>query len=134
MAKTRADRNCTVCGDHYLYCRCAEYAHLEPWHDAYCSANCKDLYNITAGWINGWLDKEVELGRLNAADLSKVDRFPQWMQDTIKEMKEYKTDVDLDVLTEVIADDKAVEEAPKPETKANNNYKKVKPKYNNNKQ
>ena len=97
MAKTRADRYCTICGEHYLYCRCQEYDHMEPWHDAYCSANCKDLYNITAGYLNGWMEKEVEIARLEKADLSKIDSFPQWMQDTIKEMKNYKKESDVPV-------------------------------------
>ena len=112
MAKTRADRYCTVCGDHYLYCRCQEY-------DAYCSANCKDLYNITAGYLNEWLDKEVEIARLESADISKIDQFPQWMQDTIKEMKNYKKkeQVPTDVIAKMISED---EDADKKEEKSPN--------------
>lgn len=119
MAKTRADRYCTVCGDHYLYCRCQEYANMEPWHDAYCSANCKDLYNITAGYLNEWLDKEVEIARLESADISKIDQFPQWMQDTIKEMKNYKKkeQVPTDVIAKMISED---EDADKKEEKSPN--------------
>ena len=147
MGKTRADRYCTVCGDHYLYCRCQEYSHMEPWHDAYDTENCKNLYNITAGWINGWLDKEVEIARLNKCDLSKMDKFPQWMQDTIKEMQNYKPDVSLDAVEKVMEDtyviktaEVNVEEPVMDETKVEdkkavhdftkNGYKKIKPKYN----
>ncbi len=108
MVKTRADRYCTVCGDHYLYCRCQEYENMEPWHDAYCSENCKNLYNITAGWINNWLDKEVEITRLEKSDVSKIKKFPQWMQDVIKEMKDYNSEnnIPVDVIDQVINDNK----------------------------
>ena len=113
MVKTRADRYCTVCGDHYLYCRCQEYDGMEPWHDAYCSDNCKNLYNITAGWLNNWLDKEVEIARLENCDISKIDKFPQWMQDVIKEMKEYnkKNDIPVDAINQVMGKNE-VEEKP----------------------
>lgn len=103
--KNRAERICSVCKAKYLYCNCQEYQHMERWHDAYCTENCKNLYNITAGWINGWLDKEVELSRLSKSDLSRIDQFPQWMQDTIKEMQSYKPEVELDVIDKVLSED-----------------------------
>lgn len=138
MAKTRADRYCTICGEHYLYCRCQEYDHMEPWHDAYCSANCKDLYNITAGYLNGWMEKEVEIARLEKADLSKIEKFPQWMQDTIKEMQNYKNEsaVPVDAINQVMDNKIDIEEdvevhenETKFEEHPKNDYRKSKPKY-----
>lgn len=94
-----------MCGREYKYCNCVEYSHMEPWHDAYCSANCKDLYNITAGWVNDWLDKDVEIARLEKMDLSYIDKLPEWMQKTIKEMQEYKPEVPVETLIEVLDKD-----------------------------
>ena len=91
-SKTRFDKICTVCGKHYEYCHtCSRFSHMERWHDAYCSYNCKELYNITAGFINGWQTPEVEAARLAKLDLSYKDKLPQWMQDTIKDIKKVDT-------------------------------------------
>lgn len=111
MAKSKFDRTCSVCGTHYEYCGvCSQYQHLPRWMDAYCSENCKDLYNITAGWINGWLDKEVELARLNKSDLSKKDQFPKWMRDTIKQMKAYVPEVSMDAVEKVLSETEETKE------------------------
>lgn len=107
QAKTRADRVCSICQIEYKYCDCAEYQHLERWHDAYCSLNCHDLYNITAGWVNNWLDKEVELARLEKSDLSRFEYFPEWMQDVIKEMQGYKREVSAEAINAVLGDEES---------------------------
>lgn len=155
MGKKKFERTCTVCSDKYLFCpNCSEFDRLPRWMDAYCSENCKDLYNITAGWLNNWLDKDVEIARLKKADLSKLKDFPKWMQDTISEMQAYVPEVSADVIAEVLFEDKPVDdkkpvEKPVEEKKEteekvdketvvennkhefnNGNYKKIKPKYN----
>ena len=118
MAKNRRfERICTICGKQYEYCpTCSKYDHLPRWMDAYCSENCKDLYNITAGWVNGWLDKDVEMVRLGKMDLSNLNKFPKWMQETIKEIKNYKPEVPVETLEKVLDADnkteKIVEEKP----------------------
>ena len=92
MAKSnmkKYERTCQLCGTKYHYCNhgCSEYVHMEPWHSAFCSKNCLDLYNITAGYVNGWLPKEVEAERLKAIDLSNFDNFVDWAKEPILEMK-----------------------------------------------
>lgn len=86
-------RNCSCCKKITYYCPrgCAEFKHIEPWHDAYCSLNCKDLYNICAGFVNGWLTPEQEAERLKDMDLSYEKDLSDWMQDAIKEMKKLWT-------------------------------------------
>jgi len=85
---TRFDKYCSVCGTHYLYCgQCKDYELLPKWMDSYDSENCKDLYNVCAGFVNKWLSDEQEIARLKSLDLSYVDKLPQWMQDAIKEMQ-----------------------------------------------
>lgn len=89
---SKFSRICTVCGKEYEYCpNCSKYDHMERWHDAYCSANCKKLYSVCAGYINEWLPKEVEAARLQELDLSYVEKLPQWMQETIAAMKKVDT-------------------------------------------
>ena len=92
MAKSnmkKYERICSCCDHHYFYCKmgCSEYAKMEPWHDAYCSKNCMDLYNITVGYLNDWLPKEQEAERLKAIDLSYFDHLADWMKEPILEMK-----------------------------------------------
>ena len=89
MAKEkRFDRYCTVCGKYYEYCpTCSRFAHMERWHDAYCSENCKDLYNVTAGFMNHWQEPEVEAARLQKLDLSYKNKLPAWMQLAINDIK-----------------------------------------------
>ena len=107
MAKkiSRFDRTCTICGKKYEYCAtCSKFSHLPRWMDAYCSENCKDLYNITAGWANNWLDKDVEIARLEKCDLTNIDKYPQWMRDIIKEMQSYKPQVSAEAIEQVLFD------------------------------
>ena len=90
MAKgAKFKRICTICGREYEYCTrgCNKFSHMEPWHDAYDVENCKDLYNVTAGYINHWLDPDIEVARLQKLDLSYKDKLPKWMQDAINEMQ-----------------------------------------------
>ena len=115
MAKRKFDRACTVCGKHYEYCpTCSRFAHMERWHDAYCSQNCKDLYNVTAGYINHWLDPEVEAVRLKELDISYKDKLPHWMQNAIAEMNKIKF-IDSDATAQESTEEDVkvdVEEAP----------------------
>lgn len=89
MAKNNYKRICTICGREYEYCTrgCKKFSNMEPWHDAYDVKNCKELYNVTAGYINHWLEPEVEAARLQKLDLSYKDMLPKWMQDAIKELQ-----------------------------------------------
>ena len=49
-------RMCCVCHKEYPFCLCNPEDRLKPtWHFAYCSENCKDIYNITSSFENGRL-------------------------------------------------------------------------------
>lgn len=94
MAKknSRFDKYCTICGKHYEYCpTCSRFKNMERWHDAYCSSNCKELYNVLAGFLNNWLPPEVEAARLQKLDLSYKNKLPQWMQVAIKNLQKVDT-------------------------------------------
>lgn len=87
-------RKCSVCGKEYHYCSrgCSKYAHLPKYMDAYCSLDCKELYNITAGFINNWQTPEVEAARLSKINYKdKFKNLPRWMQDAIKQIEQVDT-------------------------------------------
>ncbi len=152
MAKEkRFDKYCTVCGKYYEYCpTCSRFAHMERWHDAYCSANCKELYNVTAGFLNNWQEPEVEAERLKKLDLSYKDKLPAWMQVAIREIQrivvldekdtaeekpatekvEVKIDVEEADAQDVAVEEKGVSETYKHEKKANTQGKYKPNKYN----
>lgn len=97
MPKKRFDKICSICKKEYKYCsQCSDFDHLPRWMDAYCSQNCKDLYNIAAGWLNGWKDKDTEISRLENIDLSRIDNYPQWLKDAIRDMNLYKESKEVD--------------------------------------
>ena len=49
-------RMCCVCHKEYPFCLCNPEDRLKPtWYFAYCSENCKDIYNITSSFENGRL-------------------------------------------------------------------------------
>ena len=50
-------RTCCVCHKEYSFCPvCNPEDRFKPtWHFAYCSENCKDIYNITSSFENGRL-------------------------------------------------------------------------------
>lgn len=134
MAKSKYDRSCSVCGKIYEYCpNCDKYKHMERWHDAYCSANCKDLYNVTAGYINGWLGKEVEAAKLAELDLSYVDNLPQWMKDAIAQLQNVDP-ADVKAVSQVLAEEtkeekneQADEAVEVKDVKPQNDYQKINP-------
>ena len=107
MAKNkRFEKVCTICRKNYQFCsQCSDFDHLPRWMDAYCSENCKDLYNIAAGWINNWLDKDVELARLEKIDLSRKEYYPDWLKNVIDEMNSSKSDVPLKAIVDVLEKD-----------------------------
>ena len=88
MAKTRYDRECTVCKRHFEYCHCPQYSHLEPWHDAYCSSDCHELYNIAAGYLNGWKSPQEEAARLKTITIPARENLSDWMNKAIDELQE----------------------------------------------
>lgn len=88
MAKTRYDKNCSVCNKYYLYCgNCSDYDHMERWHDAYCSYDCKELYNITAGFLNGWKTPQEEAERLKKINIPERSNLSDWMNDAIDQLE-----------------------------------------------
>ena len=90
--RKRFEKICTCCNKVYEYCStCSDFDHMERWHDAYCSKNCKELYNVLAGFLNNWLTPEVEAARLSELDLSYKNKLQPWMQDAINRLQKVDT-------------------------------------------
>lgn len=133
--KTRYDKTCSICGSHYKYCNCAEYAHLPRWMDAYCSFDCKELYNIAAGYINGWKTPQEELERLKAIKIPDRNKLSEWMNKAIDEILEldkvdFKELEEKEILAPLNQDDENKVEN-KEDKIEQSSFKKIEPKFKN---
>lgn len=120
--RKRFEKICTCCNKVYEYCStCSDFDHMERWHDAYCSKNCKELYNVLAGFLNNWLPPEVEAARLSELDLSYKNKLQPWMKDAIAQLQKVDTSaakaINAALKEDVNAEEKQ-EEKPKEELKA----------------
>lgn len=69
-------RRCSVCGNEYRFCnRCPEDKDKPNWYFAFCSSNCKDIYDITSKFENGQIINSEAKTQLEKLDLSKLDNF-----------------------------------------------------------
>lgn len=87
-------RMCCVCHKEYPFCLCNPEDRLKPtWHFAYCSENCKDIYNITSSFENGRLSDIDAKAKLEKLDLSKKDNFGESYQKSIDSIMKAKPQV-----------------------------------------
>lgn len=133
MAKSNStERSCSICNKKYHYCNrgCKDYSHLPRWMDAYCSETCKEVYNICAGFVNNWLDPEVEAARLEELHLDNeyINKLSDDMKTIIRKIQKIDTknsaaimqalnDKPADDATDKKANNEAKSEDTKPEEK-----------------
>lgn len=94
MAKKKFERQCTICSSTYQYCpNCSDFDRLPRWMDAYCSERCKEIYNIVAGYLNHWLEPEVEAARLSELELDDeyIGKLSDTMKDAIVQLRQINT-------------------------------------------
>lgn len=94
MAKKKFERQCTICSSTYQYCpNCSDFDRLPRWMDAYCSERCKEIYNIVAGYLNHWLEPEVEAARLSELELDDeyIGKLSDTMKDAIAQLRQINT-------------------------------------------
>lgn len=116
-------RTCPVCSQRYAYCSrgCTEYKNLPRFMDTFDRENCSILYNICAGFVNGWLSKEEEANRLKKADLTYFDDLADWMKEAIIEMKKlWKDETTKKVEPEKVETEKVETEKKAEENKGEN--------------
>ena len=88
-------RMCCVCHKEYSFCPvCNPEDRLKPtWHFAYCSENCKDIYNITSSFENGRLSDIDAKAKLEKLDLNEKDNFGESYQKSIDSIMKAKAQV-----------------------------------------
>ena len=88
-------RMCCVCHKEYSFCTvCNPEDRLKPtWHFAYCSENCKDIYNITSSFENGRLSDIDAKAKLEKLDLNEKDNFGESYQKSIDSIMKAKAQV-----------------------------------------
>lgn len=87
-------RMCCVCHKEYPFCLCNPEDRLKPtWHFAYCSQNCKDIYNITSSFENGRLSDIDAKAKLEKLDLNDKDNFGESYQKSIDSIMKAKPQV-----------------------------------------
>lgn len=84
---SRRDKHCTVCGEHYLYCRgCAEYAKEPAWKNIFHNKNCREISHITTGYKLGNITREEAIDRYSKTDLSYKDKIRESIRCIIDEL------------------------------------------------
>lgn len=87
-------RMCCVCHKEYPFCLCNPEDRLKPtWHFAYCSENCKDIYNITSAFEDGRITDTEAKAKLEKLDLSEKDNFGESYQKSIASIMKAKAQV-----------------------------------------
>ena len=88
-------RMCCVCHKEYSFCLfCNPEDRLKPtWHFAYCSENCKDIYNITSAFEDGRITDTEAKAKLEKLDLNEKDNFGESYQKSIASIMKAKAQV-----------------------------------------
>ena len=88
-------RMCCVCHKEYTFCPvCNPEDRLKPtWYFAYCSENCKDIYNVTSAFEDGRMTDIEAKEKLEKLDLSEKDDFGESYQKSIASIMKAKAQV-----------------------------------------
>ena len=87
-------RMCCVCHKEYPFCLCNPEDRLKPtWYFAYCSENCKDIYNVTSAFEDGRMTDIEAKEKLEKLDLSEKDDFGESYQKSIASIMKAKAQV-----------------------------------------
>lgn len=88
-------RTCCVCHEEYSFCPvCNSEDRLKPtWHFAYCSENCKDIYNITSSFEDGRMTDIEAKAKLEKLDLSRKEYFGESYKNSIASIMKAKAQV-----------------------------------------
>lgn len=78
-------RMCCVCHKEFQFCPvCNPEDRLKPtWHFAYCSENCRDIYDVTSNFEDGRISDVDAKAKLDKLDLSNKNNFGESYQKSI---------------------------------------------------
>ena len=84
-------RRCCVCGTEYKYCnKCDADAKKPTWFLAFCSENCKNIYDVTSKYEDRNIEVEEASEILSKLDLSRLDNFGLSYKKSIKSINDMK--------------------------------------------
>lgn len=87
-------RMCCVCHKEYPFCLCNPEDRLKPtWYFAYCSENCKDIYNVTSAFEDGRMTDIKAKAKLEKLDLSRKEYFGESYKNSIASIMKAKAQV-----------------------------------------
>lgn len=88
------ERICSVCRCTYKYCpSCKDDAKKPTWLFAFCSENCKDIYNITSSFEDGRMADIEAKEKLEKLDLSRKEYFGESYKNSIASIMKAKAQV-----------------------------------------
>lgn len=88
---SKLNRTCCVDGVKYSYCpNCTKDNDKPVWMLTFCSENCKNIYEVCAGYFAKMINIEDAKKMLSKCDLSKLDHFTTATQRLIKEINSYE--------------------------------------------
>ena len=88
------ERICSVCKRTYKYCSlCKDDAKKPTWLFAFCSENCKDIYNITSSFEDGRMRDVEAKAKLEKLDLSRKEYFGESYKNSIASIMKAKAQV-----------------------------------------
>ncbi|WP_462350105.1 hypothetical protein [Eubacterium ventriosum] len=88
------ERICSVCKRTYKYCPlCKEDAKKPTWLFAFCSENCKNIYNITSSFEDGCMTDTEAKAKLEKLDLSRKEYFGESYKNSIASIMKAKAQV-----------------------------------------
>ena len=84
-------RICSVCGSSYTFCpRCNEDRDKPNWYFAFCSENCKNIYDTASKFEDGRISGEEAYKSLKELDLSRKEFFGYSYKESIKKINKFK--------------------------------------------
>lgn len=96
-------RRCCVCRTEYKYCnKCDADAKKPTWFMAFCSENCKNIYDVTSKYEDGNIETEEASEILSKLDLSRLDNFGLSYKRSIKSINGM---IDLKLADKVVSED-----------------------------
>ena len=83
----RKNKTCITCGENYTFCTgCSEFDHLPRWMAMYHNENCKELFDITTGYLCGHISADEAKDRYEKCDLSYKEKLRDKIQKSIDEL------------------------------------------------
>ena len=86
-------RTCCVCRQKFSFCPVcnSEDVNKPLWHFAYCSENCKNIYEITSAFEDERMNDTEAKEKLEGLDLSRQEYFGESYKKSIASIMKAKT-------------------------------------------